>query len=649
MLRKIMAGVLMIALLMGVIAISPIETKVEAFDNFCVEVTKDRAPIREGYYEEEKVIKRVDKGTILTIVGKKRNLKFNIWYKVQGGGYIYSGNVKKTHDHKVVFDKYGDQHPHYAEYKCKHCYNGAYCGNETTKISGCSQCYPPSTNASSQKQNTNKVPNSNVTTKADVLVPSRDSLQEEAEKNFGTPKHEHNYKFSNYASQHPHCAIYKCSCGSSYQDNGKTQKVTGCNTCYPPHTHSYTFIGYENVHPHVAAYECSCGSGYCDSSKTTTIRNCEDCYPYGYGNDHFCEFVYSGRNLNEHPHYAINICRICYEEEIDYDRTDDSSRCNICNNPFRDKAENIPDFYGRVYDLSTGEIIYTPKKVTTDELFDFAESLHLSLDTLGLIPAFGEVFDGINALYYIVEGDYVNAALSGMAVVPFVGTVSTTGKITAKAGKAFVTNAAQEAAGKIAFKEGAEEAFQNVTEKFAIKVSSKNVKRLSEKACRIINNYGDYPESVLRTIKNISDNNPIDLSKAFYNGDLLVGKKYTEVVTSSYTGLKYGYDSNLKKHRFYHILDKHSLSQLGKHGDKVTYFNRNGEDVIELIEDLYTNGYVISALDNNYVTSKTSYLIKSSEPIGFTNDGKTKLYNMVLVLDDDMVITAYPTLEETLQ
>jgi len=53
---------------------------------------------------------------------------------------------------------------------------------------------------------------------------------------------------------------------------------------------------------------------------------------------------------------------------------------------------------------------------------------HISADILGLVPGFGEVADGYNALLYSIEGDYINAGLSGAAAIPFIGWGATTGK-----------------------------------------------------------------------------------------------------------------------------------------------------------------------------------------------------------------------------
>ena len=45
----------------------------------------------------------------------------------------------------------------------------------------------------------------------------------------------------------------------------------------------------------------------------------------------------------------------------------------------------------------------------------------MGLDVLSMVPAFGEIADGINGLIYAARGDYVNAGLSFAAMVPFAG------------------------------------------------------------------------------------------------------------------------------------------------------------------------------------------------------------------------------------
>lgn len=63
---------------------------------------------------------------------------------------------------------------------------------------------------------------------------------------------------------------------------------------------------------------------------------------------------------------------------------------------------------------------------------DWAEVGHTILDVVGVMPVVGEIADGINALWYLAEGDYLNAALSAAALVPFAGAAATGAKLIGK-------------------------------------------------------------------------------------------------------------------------------------------------------------------------------------------------------------------------
>ena len=59
--------------------------------------------------------------------------------------------------------------------------------------------------------------------------------------------------------------------------------------------------------------------------------------------------------------------------------------------------------------------------------------IHLLLDVAGMFPVIGEFADATNAVLYLSKGQYVNAALSGAAMVPFAGNFVTGGKLGVKA------------------------------------------------------------------------------------------------------------------------------------------------------------------------------------------------------------------------
>jgi len=85
-------------------------------------------------------------------------------------------------------------------------------------------------------------------------------------------------------------------------------------------------------------------------------------------------------------------------------------------------------------------VVTAPKK--KESLF--SKVGHGVLDGLGLIPGLGEIADGANALWYLAQGDKVNAGLSAAAMIPFFGWGATAGKLGLKGKKALdAANAAR--------------------------------------------------------------------------------------------------------------------------------------------------------------------------------------------------------------
>jgi hypothetical protein len=62
------------------------------------------------------------------------------------------------------------------------------------------------------------------------------------------------------------------------------------------------------------------------------------------------------------------------------------------------------------------------------------DAIQTGLDIVGLVPAFGEWADGINAVIYLARGDWVNAGLSVAAILPIGGQAFTVGNLGAKYG-----------------------------------------------------------------------------------------------------------------------------------------------------------------------------------------------------------------------
>jgi papain fold toxin 1 (glutamine deamidase) of polymorphic toxin system len=60
------------------------------------------------------------------------------------------------------------------------------------------------------------------------------------------------------------------------------------------------------------------------------------------------------------------------------------------------------------------------------------EAIHTGLDVLGFIPVVGDVANGLNALIYLGQGDYADAALSAVALIPVAGSAAVAARLATK-------------------------------------------------------------------------------------------------------------------------------------------------------------------------------------------------------------------------
>ncbi|QBH95280.1 hypothetical protein EKN56_01980 [Limnobaculum zhutongyuii] len=97
---------------------------------------------------------------------------------------------------------------------------------------------------------------------------------------------------------------------------------------------------------------------------------------------------------------------------------------------------------------------------TPEEESSWLDYFQTGLDVVGLVPGFGEIADGLNAIIYGIKGDYVNAGLSVGAMIPFAGWASTGTKLGIKATKEIAENSTQKTV-------------KNVTEEAADKTTKK--------------------------------------------------------------------------------------------------------------------------------------------------------------------------------
>jgi hypothetical protein len=89
-----------------------------------------------------------------------------------------------------------------------------------------------------------------------------------------------------------------------------------------------------------------------------------------------------------------------------------------------------------------------------------SEWIHGALDLAGFIPGVGEIADGVNAVFYLAEGRYAEAAISAAAMIPIVGDAGKVGKYGVKIGKELTEEAAEQASKRLL-----KEATESVAEK----------------------------------------------------------------------------------------------------------------------------------------------------------------------------------------
>ena len=73
---------------------------------------------------------------------------------------------------------------------------------------------------------------------------------------------------------------------------------------------------------------------------------------------------------------------------------------------------------GSVNSIPNVRLTLIPQGYSLDSI---GEILHSVLDALGLIPVLGIIPDGVNAAFYLIEGDFAGAGISAAAMVPIFG------------------------------------------------------------------------------------------------------------------------------------------------------------------------------------------------------------------------------------
>ncbi len=649
MFKRLFSALIAVSLMFVVIPQTSLQTTcVYAFNNYQVSANKD-TNIKKEASKDSKTVRKVKKGEKLTVTGEVTNKYGNKWYKVNGG-YIYSGNFTKVSSNEkkittknvnfnilvlvdtkirkeyyevagIVRDAYKNEVMSVTQeisnkygniwYKVRDGYIYSGKVEKTTRPVLEPQYTPPNTNLVPKEQERKKSQSSN-TGKLDL--PKEDpSLNQNT--------HSHNFKIVGYESDHPHYAIMRCICGNGFDSNTETTLDSNCSICTNPcrNGHNYVRIGYKGKHPHYAVYKCTrCDSQYCSDDETGFVSSCFMCTPQICKDEedgHICIYNIDAGRLKEHPHYKIEKCE-CGSERINKNDTGYYSKCSTCNNVFAGDNFNYSDFYGRMIDLSNGRLVPLTS-AQQDAVQDFAADYHYSLDLFGMIPAVGNVFDAANALCYLIEGRHAEALLSGAAFLPYIGILTTEGKIIHRPGTLLLGYS--------------EDNLEGIYIKAAKEAVFEGLENLTESAKNILRNQDDYADSVLFSIKKITEGRDLHISDVFYDNELLINQAYKGKVTS-YAGLTYSAGSN-EGNRLVHV-SQHAANSTAQ---GKTLFNVSGKKLFSLLDDVYFNGDLVKIEEKGI---RTNYYFD----VGYTVGKKGEHY-VKMVFEDHEVITAYPLTE----
>lgn len=94
---------------------------------------------------------------------------------------------------------------------------------------------------------------------------------------------------------------------------------------------------------------------------------------------------------------------------------------SVSNSLSRQKADYYQKLFKSYYCGDLGKAIKADIERRKD--------IHIALDIFGYVPGFGSFSDALNAVFYLGEENYKDAALSGIGVIPFIKIISGVAKI----------------------------------------------------------------------------------------------------------------------------------------------------------------------------------------------------------------------------
>ncbi len=673
--KKILSMVLCVCMLVTILSNDLASITVHAFSNYKV-VTTENTTIRKDCYQDSKKVKDVKQGTTLTVTGEKKNKYDNLWYKVDGG-YIFSGKVKdkvstKSATYQVIATENAKIRSSYYEtasvsrnvakgevLKISQEVTNKY-DNLWYKVDG-GYIY----SGRVKEYVVYKDVNFGVIATQDTTIRKGFYDSTSVVRNV---KKDEVFKVTQEITNKYGNLWYKVSDGYIY--SGKVKDYTTTKDA------SYKVITKQDAVIRNGFYETASVSrnvkkgevlkvsqevinkygnlwfkvdgGYIYSERVKeNVKTVEACYnlvvtkdaPIRQGYYEIANVVRNvkkGATLEANGQITNKYDNVWYKVDGGYIYSGnvslstaniDKNQAAVNNFGKIDPAINSElltnsPVTGQKYDMKTGKVVDFSdlEKMSIEE---FSNTAHTTLDVCGLVPAAGAYCDGVNVAYYLVERKWAEAFFSGIALIPIVGIVSTSGKFIAKAKKVSVVASKVDNVADDVAKEVVEE----VVEKSAKKVIIKNLDNVTPVAKNILENSDDYSKSTLKSIKKISENKKLNISEVFYGDDLLLTNKCKSKVTSK-ANLKYHLTEG--ENTIDHIIFRHAADST----EDASKFMVKGEDVFDVIDDVVVNGQEYLSKPSRGKIQKEFY---ANKVIG--TKGETKLR---VIMEDGYIVTAFP-------
>lgn len=470
--KKLLSIFLALLTLVGTLSV-PLD--VSAACDYWVDVTAD-VYLHSEPYKDSKKTEAVYTGDTLRVLEEYTNSYGNLWVKTEQG-YLYSGHTKKHTKHVAIMCGPGNTSYEFIDPNNHNkvvysgddiCACGAKCGEGTYTLKKENHffenqvCIPCGYQAVYKLEEFSEpvyiqIVDNNTPIYAE---PTKFSTRKGTLNNGDTTK-----SIGKTKNVYGHTWFAVDSGGFVYSDHIADHIHKGVKSSAFPTNTTYTCID-ENKHHIIKSYDklCSCNfkvGSYSEESEARHNFNsnnyCNDCKYQRPVSIMLPETVTTTEPPTEPetkftPPYANTVCietATIKGEKIDsYTESHLNSHsfievyeklCPTCNVSYSEGHNSFSSYESAYYVDSVTEEHFTDTNEYGESYctvcgFNITQALlnkddalmqiHLSLGTLGMFPVVGEAFDAIDAALYVLEGEYAEAGLSAMSLVPVFGNSS---------------------------------------------------------------------------------------------------------------------------------------------------------------------------------------------------------------------------------